>query len=471
MHDIEMLAVWFSSVITGVILTMLIPRIVSESRGSEITQDACERIPAHQGVHKREGSIILTGKEHTSHRLGHDTYKEDSMKPVRLFTLLLGLLLTGTASASAEILALINYESKANQPVRREGIAIMDIDPQSTDFGKILMEIPLPSDLVAHHIFFNRDRTKAYVTALGKSVLHVIDLTRFPYRFRGIDVSDCQVGEDLVMSEDNKTWYLTCMGSSTVIMGDARTDKPIKTVGTTDPAVAMILYPHGIAIHNGIDRVLVSSTVKPDISDQGDSGTVLEASTGKLLSTHKIGSKPAPTKSAPVEIMFSPNANPPVVHITNLMEGTLWAGVWNPERKSFSFYQVDDFGLRQQGMPLEMLYNTKGDRLFVTTAKPGFVNVYDNSDPKQPKFLKTIAAAAGAHHTLLSPDERYLFVQNSLLNLEGLSDGSITVIDLKQDKILGSIDTLKTQGYNPNCIMLLPNHFQKGGLRTSLVVK
>jgi len=28
------------------------------------------------------------------------------------------------------------------------------------------------------------------------------------------------------------------------------------------------------------------------------------------------------------------------------------------------------------------------------------------------------------------PDERYLFVQNSLLNLEGMSDGSITVIDL-----------------------------------------
>jgi DNA-binding beta-propeller fold protein YncE len=129
-----------------------------------------------------------------------------------------------------------------------------------------LMEIPLPSDLVAHHIFFNRDRSKAYVTALGKSVLHVMDLTKFPYRLRSIDVPDCQVGEDLVVSEDNRTWYLTCMGSNNVIMGDARADKPIKTVSTADPAVATILYPHGIAIHNGIDRVLVTSTVKPDMS-------------------------------------------------------------------------------------------------------------------------------------------------------------------------------------------------------------
>ena len=394
------------------------------------------------------------------------------MKLFRLLSVTLGLLLSCTSLASAEILALLNYESKPDQPVRREGIAIMDIDPQSADFGKILMEIPLPSDLVAHHIFFNRDRTKAYITALGKSILHVVDLTRFPYRLRAIAVPDCQALEDLVVSEDNRTWYLTCMGSSNVIMGDAVKDQPIKTVSAADPAAAYILYPHGIAIHNGIDRVLITSTVKPDnMAEAGDTVTVLEASTGKVLSTHKVASKPSPAKSAPVEVMFSPKANPPVVHITNMFEGTLWAGVWDPKNASFSFNQVDDFGPRQQGMPLEMLYNVKGDRLFVTTAKPGFVNLYDNTDPRQPKFLKTIPAAAGAHHSVLSPDERYLFVQNSLLNLEGMSDGSITVIDLKNDKVLGSIDTLKAQGFNPNCIMLLPNHFQKGGLRASLVLE
>jgi DNA-binding beta-propeller fold protein YncE len=394
------------------------------------------------------------------------------MKAFRLFSLTVVLLVLCTSLASAEILALLNYESKPNQPVRREGIAIMDIDPESSDFGKILMEIPLPSDLVAHHIFFNRDRTKAYITALGKSILHVVDLTQFPYRLRAIAVPDCQVSEDLVVSEDNRTWYLTCMGSSAVIMGDAVNDRPIKTVRTPELGMASILYPHGIAIHNGIDRVLITSTVKPDdMAQAGDTVTVLEASTGKVLSTHKVSSKPSPAKSAPVEVMFSPKADPPVVHITNMMEGTLWAGIWDPNSKVFSFNQIDDFGARQQGMPLEMLYNAKGDRLFVTTAKPGFINLYDNTDPRQPKFLKTIPAAAGAHHSVLSPDERYLFVQNSLLNLEGLSDGSITVIDLKNDTVLGSIDTLKAQGFNPNCIMLLPNHFQKGGLRASRVLE
>ncbi|MGC3976073.1 MAG: YncE family protein [Nitrospira sp.] len=391
------------------------------------------------------------------------------MNTIRLCCLSLMLLFCSLSSASAELLALLNYESKPNQPVRREGIAIMEIDPDSSDFGKILMDIPLPPDLVAHHIFFNRDRTKAYITALGKSELHVIDLTHFPYRLRAIAVPDCQVLEDLVVSEDNRTWYLTCMGSSAVIMGDAVNDRPTKTVRTASGAPVSVMYPHGIAIHNGIDRVLITSTVKPDMSEAGDSITVIEASTGSVLSTHKVSLKPSPAKSAPVEVMFAPNSIPPVVHVTNMMEGTLWAGVWDPTTKSFSFDQVDDFGPRQQGMPLEMLYNAKGDRLFVTTAKPGFVNIYDNSDPRRPKFLQAIPAAAGAHHTVLSPDERYLFVQNSLLNLDGISDGSITVIDLKRGgAVMGSIDTLKAQGFNPNCIMLLPNHFRGESLRAQL---
>ena len=93
------------------------------------------------------------------------------MTLIRLMLLTLVLSLSCLASASAELLALLNYESKPDQKVRREGIAIMEIDPSSPDFGKILMDVPLPSDLVAHHIFFNRDRTKAYITALGKSVL------------------------------------------------------------------------------------------------------------------------------------------------------------------------------------------------------------------------------------------------------------------------------------------------------------
>lgn len=371
--------------------------------------------------------------------------------------LLLTVMVLSASHAQGEILALLNYETKPEQIVRKEGLAVIDVDPKSPSFGKLLMEIPLPPDLVAHHIYFNRDKSKAYITALGKSVLHVMDLTRFPYRMKAVPVPDCQVLEDVVFSENNRTWYLTCMGSSNVVMGDAASDKPIKTVGSPAGGPAFIKYPHGISIHNGIDRVIITSTVRAsDLGDPGETVTVLEASTGKVLSTHKVSRKPSPSGEAPVEVMFMPGANPPLAYITNMFGGTLWTAVWNPGTKGFSFSQVDDYGSRGHGVALEIEHNKKRDRLYVTTAKPGHVNVYDVSDPHRPKFLKAIPAAAGAHHLVLSPDEAYLFVQNSLLNLPGMSDGSITVIDVAKGEPIASVDTLKNMGLNPNCIVLLP---------------
>lgn len=367
----------------------------------------------------------------------------------------------------AEILAMLNYETKPEQTIRKEGLAVIDVDPNSPTFGKMLMDIPLPPDLVAHHIFYMgsgplhlrdvRDKSKAYITALGRSLLHVLDLTRFPYRMKVVELADCKVLEDVVFSENNRTWYLTCMGSDNIVMGDAATDKPIKTIAAPLPGSPFIRYPHGISIHNGIDRVLITSTVRAsDLGDPGETVTVLEASTGKVLSTHKVSLKPSPSGAAPVEIMFFHPASPPVAYITNMFEGTLWTAVWNPSTKTFTFRQVDDYTARGHGIPLEMEHNRKGDRLYVTTAKPGHVNVYDISDPQTPKFLKAIPAAPGAHHLVFSPDERYLFVQNSLLNLPGMSDGSITVIGVAKGEPIASVDTLKNQGLNPNSIVLLP---------------
>jgi hypothetical protein len=86
---------------------------------------------------------------------------------------------------------MLNYESKPQSTPRREGIAIIDVDPKSENFGKILTDIPLPADLIAHHIYYNKDLSKAYITALGKSQLHVMDMRRFPYRLKTVDVPDC----------------------------------------------------------------------------------------------------------------------------------------------------------------------------------------------------------------------------------------------------------------------------------------
>ena len=363
---------------------------------------------------------------------------------IALFTLI-------PAMANAEILAMLNYESKPEQTMRREGIAIIDVDPESANFGKILVDMPLPHDLRNHHIFVNKDASKGYMTVFGENALYVIDLKRFPYRLSRVDVPDCAVGEDVVFSGDNSKWYLTCMGSNAVIVGDAIGDKPLKTIATPKP------YPHGIAIHEDIDRILITGTIKHDLTEPGETITVIEASTGKPLSSHKVSDKPSPAGVAPVEVLFVPGSSPPVAYITNMFGASLWAATWDPGKKDFDVGQVLDLTPLNGGVPLEMYFNPEGDRFYLTTASPGQLHIFDiGKGPKAPKLLKSIPTANGAHHVAFTKDGRYAFVQNNLLGLPGMSDGSITVVDLAKGEVVASVDTLKNQGLNPNLIVLLP---------------
>ena len=378
-------------------------------------------------------------------------------------TLLLASVLIIPLSSNAEILALANYESKPNDSLkdlkmpfgtqgRREGIAIFDVDPESENYGNILMDIPLPPDLVAHHVFYNRDATKLYLTALGKPELRVIDLTANPYRIKVIDIPDCQVGEDVVFSADNKTWYQTCMGSNVVVVGDAVNDTYTHTVETPVP------YPHGIAIHEGIDRMLLSSTVRAsDLLDPGEEIAVFEASTNKFLSRIKVSNKESPSGEAPVEILFVPQSVPPLAYITNMYGGTLWTATWNEGKRDFDVAQVFDFASEEVGVPLEIYFTADGSEMHVTTANPGRMHFFELGDhPGEPTLVKTLEAGEGAHHVAYTKDGRYAYVQNSFINLPGMSEGSITVVDLKSKTVIDTIGTFIDNGWNPNCIVLLP---------------
>jgi DNA-binding beta-propeller fold protein YncE len=382
------------------------------------------------------------------------------MKWFSFLLFILGITLSVIPSVvHAEILAMLNYESKPQQTIRREGIAIIDVDPASKNFGSILVDIPLPPNLINHHIFYNKNASKAYLTALGQSDLHVMDMTRYPYRITKVGVPECLVGEDIIFSDDNKKWFLTCMGSSKVIVGNAVTDEQLKIISPSKP------YPHGIAINEDIDRMIITSSVRPsDLGDPGETVSVFETSTGKELSSHKLSQKPSPSGVAPVEVLFVPGAKPPTAYVTNVFGGTIWVGTWDAIKKDFKFVEAFDFNAIGNGVPLEMYFNEKGDRLYVTTASPGRFHIFDISGSLlKPKLLKTLEVGGGAHHVAFSPDGRLAFVQNNFLGLPGMDDGSVTVLDLVKEKVIRSMDTLKNQGFNPNSIVLLPEWHHDAG--------
>ena len=364
---------------------------------------------------------------------------------------LIGALALASPGAEAEQTALVLYETKGAQALRHEGMAFVELDPEAPDYGRILARIDLPADLIGHHIFYNSARDRAYVTSLGRSELWVFDVTEFPYRPKVVPVPDCVVLEDVTFSEALGRWYLSCMGSSVVIVGDAQTDEPLRTIELPEP------WPHGITVHDGIDRILLTSTSNPaDFSQAGETITVLRASTEEVLSTHKVSNQPSPSSAEPVEIFFVPGVEPPLAYITNATEGTLWMAEWQPETEAFAFSQAFDFGTLEQGVALEVYFNPAGDRAYITTALPGHLNAFDISDPQAPQHLWAAEAAPGAHHLVFSQDGSRAYVQNGLANIDGINDGSISVIDLETGTKTGSIDTFKDAGLTVNMIALTP---------------
>src|SRR5262249_62384407 len=129
-----------------------------------------------------------------------------------------------------------------------------------------------------------------------------------------------------------------CMGSAKLIIGDAMTDQPTQVVTLPMP------YPHGVAVHDGIDRILVTSTVRAtDLGDAGETITAIEASTGKVLSSYKVSKKTSPAGEAPVEVLFVPGANPPVAYVTNMYAGTLSTATCPPPNKTLDVAQTLHF--------------------------------------------------------------------------------------------------------------------------------
>ena len=53
MHDIEVEVIWFFLVNAGMLLTLLMPRMVSDSRSCEVAQVECEQIPVQEEFYER----------------------------------------------------------------------------------------------------------------------------------------------------------------------------------------------------------------------------------------------------------------------------------------------------------------------------------------------------------------------------------------------------------------------------------
>lgn len=350
---------------------------------------------------------------------------------------------TITTSKQDPITALVNYRTLDDS--KKDGMLIIDLNPESETFGDILQDVQVGEGVLMHHPFYNPDRSKLYNTALMGERLYKVNIHDDKiFDVTPVDTGSCVVGEDMIFSKDGEKFFLTCMGSDTVMVFDAKTDQIIGEIFASkeENADAFTKYPHGISADEDIDRMIITQTVSPSLDDPQSSVTVVEFSTGKVLSTIEL-MKSENTPSAPVEVLFHPDEN--IAYVSGMLDGTIWALVWNENTQSFEPKLVDDGNDREQSWPLDLNIAPNG-KLYISFAVPGVVNEYSLENPEQPGLLRTLPAQPGAHHVLFSEDGRYMFVQNNLLNLEGLNSGTISVIEFASGNLIATIDDLVEQG-------------------------
>jgi len=361
-------------------------------------------------------------------------------------------LLRGVGPYEPQILAIVDYTSYTGQSGEADGIALVDLNPRSRTFGHILQRVPLGPGVSPHHLYFNRDGSKLYTTALGGEELYrVIVRDDRIAEVRPLDATPCALGEGLYFTEDGRKFYLTCMGADRVIAFDARTEQKLGEIEAPMPNDPYIKHPHGIAVNEKIDRMIVTNTISPKLDNPQSAVTVIELSSGRVLSTHRLA-KDSEKPSAPVEVFFLPDR--PIAYVTAMLAGTLWVAVWNEQTRAFDFRMVDDGTTRGQSWPLEMYVGPDG-HLYVSFAQPGVVNVYNIADPTSPRLIKTLPAEPGAHHIAFSENGKYMFVQNNLLNLEKMNAGTISVVDLQSGKLVASVDSFIKRGLQPASLVLL----------------
>lgn len=333
-------------------------------------------------------------------------------------------------------------------------VGVIDLDPESPEFGKLLAEFEQPElDHPLHHLYYGPNG-RLYATGLDpKCSLAEINLDRTSVvpGITGVsclDTAGQMVGEDIIWHtvDGQEFMYVTFMGGrgepdgGTIGVFDPETNAVVAVIEARKSEVGegepYILYPHGLSAYG--DRMVVTSTVHPDLATGvGNTVTVIDLSRNEAIETITVeDAKPVGFPSSPVEVLFTrpalhPDARPGV--LVNTMFGfEVWQIPYDETGKSFGEPKVVYSGVENDtAVPLEF-YGTE-EELFISHALPGVVKRYDAS--KLPDLVSSgpdIVAEKGAHHVIFftsASGRELIAVQNNLLNLGNAEDNDPTDVD------------------------------------------
>lgn len=361
-----------------------------------------------------------------------------------------------------------------------DGVALVNLDPESANFGEIVQTFELGEGVLPHHLYYNHDQSRLYNTTLGGEFLYELILERdtdgTPTIIEAVPVNtgDSMVGEDIYFSKDGMYFWMTFLGGlggerdGSIGVFDARTNELLQTIVAPEPedptsGEPFLLYPHGISANEDLGLMLVTSTVHPDLTTgMGNTVTLIDMATNEPVQTILVG-ETWEDLSQPVEVLMLRDGLPSYALVTTVMGGDVWiAPVDEQSGRLGEFSEVIDGHAEELGIALEFYIGPGDDPesdedqlLYVSFAIPGVVNAYSLDNLPELELVKTFQAEAGTHHFgffLTESGREAMVIQNNLLNGEGINAGTLTIVDIHTGELLGRLDLAGDYGMMPESI-------------------
>jgi selenium-binding protein 1 len=310
-------------------------------------------------------------------------------------------------------------------------LAVVDFDPASERYGKILTTVPLPQPGAVnnepHHVGLSADGK----TLATGGLLSLLQGQKEVFFF---DVSTpaspkfVQAADPPGSSITDEFYALSGGGFLVTMMGGDKGHAPGRVV-EFDKNLAMVaehpadppadgFNPHGISVRPEVNLMVTSDFICPtstlasvpgDLALRG-SVRVWDFKGRKILRTISL-----PGAGGTIDVRLIPGDAGRRGYTAGMIDDKLY--LLDTEKGTAT--AVFDFAtIAKGGWPQLMRSSSDGKRLFVSMNMAGKVVMFDTSKPDQPKVLKVLDLGkdSGPHYLALTKDEKRLVVTDYFLN-------------------------------------------------------
>jgi selenium-binding protein 1 len=300
-------------------------------------------------------------------------------------------------------------------------LSVVDVDPKSASYGKIVATAPTNSPAnEAHHFGYSANADRIFGAGMFSNKLFIYDVKRTPRKPQLIRTVDL----DPTGYSGPHTLYAVPGGVMIAMLGAVGGGGPGALVMVDDDGNFKQAWPvnrpdgqpgfmYDVGVKPEMNRMITSSWAHPGHIKAGDhpqhSGkdvVVWDWKQKKVLQVEELD-------LAPLEVrwMHGPNARG---GFTNAAFGnSIW--FWDDANRDgqLEFHRV--IKLPDNSIPADMRVSYDNRYLYISLWGGGKVQQYDIADPRNPKLLGEVAIPQ-PNMMKLTPDSRRLYVTNSLLS-------------------------------------------------------